>query len=195
MNDHVGKPFDLDHLVATLLRLTGRADTSNGGAAPHRAGLPAELMAEASRRSVDLAGALHRLGGNSAVYLRLLKSFTKDLPTLPAQLATLLPPGQPGERAQAARLMHTFKGLAGTLGLQALAALAADAEKRLLGAETAGQHAALHDELSAALPSTMHDIAHVAEALAHASGRAEPVAEAQPIDRAGLRQRLAELAP
>jgi CheY-like chemotaxis protein len=27
MNDHVGKPFDLDHLVATLLRLTGQLPT------------------------------------------------------------------------------------------------------------------------------------------------------------------------
>jgi two-component system sensor histidine kinase/response regulator len=25
MNDHVGKPFELDHLVATLLRLCGRS--------------------------------------------------------------------------------------------------------------------------------------------------------------------------
>jgi CheY-like chemotaxis protein len=25
MNDHVGKPFEIDHLVATLLRITGRS--------------------------------------------------------------------------------------------------------------------------------------------------------------------------
>ena len=28
MNDHVGKPFDLDHLVATLLRYAGNAEAA-----------------------------------------------------------------------------------------------------------------------------------------------------------------------
>jgi two-component system sensor histidine kinase/response regulator len=161
MNDHVGKPFDLSNLVATLLCHTGRAPAPVGSHET-RAGAPAELLEEAHRRGIDLTAALGRMGGNSHAYLRTLHSFSKDLATLPDQLASLLHQGRFDESR---RLMHTFKGMAGTLGIRPLASLAADAERRFGAAEPPAPQDALIGELSTLAAATMRDIDHVADAL------------------------------
>ena len=107
MNDHVGKPFELNHLVATLARWTGRAD---GAGAP---------------RDVDPAGAdepegwasaeaLARLGGQRALYGRSLHRFAEALPQWMAELAAA--PEGPEAAAQRQRLLHSLKGNLGTLG-------------------------------------------------------------------------------
>jgi CheY-like chemotaxis protein len=140
MNDHVGKPFDLTHLVATLLRHTGRASAPVTSVEPKAGAIPTELLEEAERRGIDLTAALGRMGGNSHAYLRTLRSFFKDLATLPDQLTSLL---QQGRFDESRRLMHTFRGLAGTLGIRPLASLAADAERMLGGAEAPAQQQAL----------------------------------------------------
>ncbi len=171
MNDHVGKPFDLDHLVATLLRCSGRAGAPKpAGMAPasdvptaRPPALPPELLAEASRRGVDLAAALMRLGGKRSVYQRSLGSFAKDLSALPEQLASLL---QQGQTTDARRLVHTVKGVAATLGLKALAKAAADAEAALLGPHTAEAQAALTDALHQSAMSALQATTYLQEALA-----------------------------
>jgi two-component system, sensor histidine kinase and response regulator len=70
--------------------------------------------------SIDVAGALARLGGLQSLYLRSLRDFAKVLPTvrevLTAHLAT--------DVAQAAMQMHTIKGTAATLGMAQVAAQA-----------------------------------------------------------------------
>ncbi|MFM1909149.1 MAG: hypothetical protein RLZZ591_2826, partial [Pseudomonadota bacterium] len=57
MNDHVGKPFDLSDLVATLLRHTGRAQASGPARAPATpppVAVSAQILLEAAQRSIDL---------------------------------------------------------------------------------------------------------------------------------------------
>jgi HPt (histidine-containing phosphotransfer) domain-containing protein len=197
MNDHVGKPFDLTHLVATLLRHTGRASAAVASAEPEASALPAELLEEAGRRGIDLAAATGRMGGNSHAYLRSLQSFMTDLAALPDQLIVLL---QQGRFDESRRLMHTFKGLAGTLGIRRLARLAAYAEGAF-GSDTApAQQGALIEQLNALVASTMKDITHVTdalrEALHSATTRPRGVAEASPAalaDVSDLRRLLDEL--
>jgi len=201
MNEHVGKPFDLDHLVNLLLRCTGRSGVPGvpkaSGAAP-AAGPSQELLAQAARSGIDLVGALERMGGNSAVYQRLLGSFARDLTAMPGQLETLL---QNGQRVDASRLMHTLKGLAATLGLKPLAEVANGAEKTLLGTETPGQHAALAEALHAAAPAALQAIAQLAGALQQATRAPEAQAEAEASNGSangqasarGLRDALREL--
>jgi len=128
MNDHVGKPFELDHLVAVLQRVAGRASTA---ATPPRAAggaLPSQVLASAAAAGVAIATAVGRLGGKLPLYQRLLQSFAQDLPSLSAQLRQA---AANADMAAAARLMHTLKGLAATLGASALADAAAVAEHRL----------------------------------------------------------------
>ena len=168
MNDHVGKPFDLSSLVATLLRHTGRAAAPVASSEPRASAIPAPLMKEAARRGVDLAAALGRMGGNSSIYLRTLPSFVKDLATLPEQLSSHL---QQRQFAQARDLLHTFKGLAATLGIQPLARLAADFEARVGGADAPADHAPWIEQLSGLVTTTLADISYVAETLQEATSR------------------------
>ncbi|WP_284617892.1 PAS-domain containing protein [Aquabacterium humicola] len=126
MNDHVGKPFDLDELVAVVLRHVGGAAAAPAQAARTR--LPDALLQRAQALGVDLQQAVDRLSGKRAVWRRSARSFAAELPGHRLQLAALL---QRGERSEAARLLHTIKGVAATLGADALAACAADGEVRL----------------------------------------------------------------
>jgi PAS domain S-box-containing protein len=194
MNDHVGKPFDLSNLVATLLRHTGRAPAPLASHGPGTGAVPTEVLEEAQRRGIDLAGALARMGGNHYAYLRAMHTFSKDLKTLPDQLMVLL---QQGRFDESRRLMHTIKGLAGTLGLRPLASLAADAERHFGGAETPPPQDALIAQLTTLVAATLRDIDHLAGALKASSDlpltQAGALAEARPSDVPELRRSLGEL--
>jgi HPt (histidine-containing phosphotransfer) domain-containing protein len=147
MNDHIGKPFDLDELVLALLRHVASADGAEAAAgtpapricaaAPTPSGprpgsptLPATQLSVLLQQGLDLAGALRRLGGRSEVWLRSAQSLAQELPGIAQQFRQGLVQGQHGE---AARLMHTLKGTSGTLGLVALAQHAAALETALRG--------------------------------------------------------------
>jgi PAS domain S-box-containing protein len=197
MNDHVGKPFDLSNLVATLLRHTGRvcAPVTNPG--PPASTIPAELLEDAERRGIDLAAAVGRMGGNTRVYLRTLQSFLTDLAAMPDQLTLLL---EQGRFDESQRLMHTFKGMAGTLGILSLARLVANVERTLGGAEAPAQKDALIEQLSTLAASTMQDITHIAEALQQSLQEAIPSSQAvldtgrtKHVDIPGLLRSLEEL--
>jgi len=141
MDAHVGKPFDIDHLVHVLRQQCGRATAAvapaTGGCAgePRAAGLPADVGAAAQAAGVDIVTALGRLGGRRQIYERLLDSFISDLAALPDQLRALL---AHDDAREAGRRLHGLKGLAGTLGASGLAAAAASAEQQIARAAGSG---------------------------------------------------------
>ena len=128
MNDHVGKPFELDHLVSILCQHTGFA--------PEGAGVPVQASASPAVSSaqdyppgdLDLAGALARVGGDTRMYFRVLQAFGKEMVQVPDQVQAHL---QANEQAQAVRVLHTLKGLAATVGARNLAAVAAKLEQKV----------------------------------------------------------------
>jgi len=129
MNDHVGKPFDLDQLVAVVLRLSPRAPRPALAAAPREAqalsaapGESPEVRAAAQAAGVALDAALGRMAGLRDVYARMLQSFVAELPSHLQDIAQ----EPPGDRA---RRLHTLKGVAATLGAEALAKTMAAAER------------------------------------------------------------------
>ena len=139
MNEHVGKPFDLNQLVQLLLQhapaRTHTAEPRQLSAASmpptprhHERSHGRGVAQAALAAGVDMDATLNRLGGNRPVYVRMLGRFVADLANMPAQLQAQL---ETGKTQEAVALMHTLKGLAGTLGATDLAAVAADAEKRL----------------------------------------------------------------
>ena len=136
MNEHVGKPFDLEKLVQLLLRLTRRAG-------PGHATMPMRLLPDTAMApaTLDTAAALRRMGGDEAFYRRTLQRVLPDLRALVDGLVDSLAapaegavPGVTGpdtsssacahQRQQA----HSIKGLAATVGADALAACAAQLE-------------------------------------------------------------------
>jgi len=127
MNDHVGKPFDLNHLVQVLRRLAGLGASGLSSTLQQEGTeLPAALAAAALAAGVKLDAAVQRLGGKLPVYERLLRNFVRELAGMPGQLADCL---QAQDTEAAARLLHTLKGLAATLGVPALADKAGEAER------------------------------------------------------------------
>ncbi len=128
MNDHIGKPFDLDHLVRVLRRHAGRTDAGAATGSIADPALPAAVRQAARQAQVDIHAALQRLGGKREVYLRTLQAFITDLAAMPAQLRTHLADNQP---VAASHLLHAVKGLAATLGATALSGAAAQGESQL----------------------------------------------------------------
>ena len=127
MNDHVGKPFELDHLVGVLRKQAGRQRSSEVRGAPASPlALPEAVSRAADEAGVALAAALNRLGNQRGIYQRMLRGFLRDLAPMPAQLRELSALGDGGALARA---LHTLKGLAATLGAKRLSAAAAAAEK------------------------------------------------------------------
>ncbi len=157
MNDHVGKPFELQHLVQTLLRWAGSAVqpelpgehpvskgefglsvadnstlTSAGGQLDSKNAAWEAPWPGADR--VEVVAALQRLGGDPAFYQRVVRNFCADLQPQSVRLATL---SEAGPSVELAAVLHTLKGTASTVGAFQLAALAAEAErsvKEALGA-------------------------------------------------------------
>jgi CheY-like chemotaxis protein/HPt (histidine-containing phosphotransfer) domain-containing protein len=131
MNAHVGKPFDLDPLVALLRRLARWTELDAPPARSGDAALPADLHVAAAAAGVELGQALARLGGRDDVYRRMLQHLVNDLDTLPALLQSQL---AKGDMAALARQLHTLRGVAATLGAVPLAAAAGQAETQLAAA-------------------------------------------------------------
>jgi CheY-like chemotaxis protein/HPt (histidine-containing phosphotransfer) domain-containing protein len=188
MTDHVGKPFDLDHLVATLLRHAGAATANSlaeGGM--DVAAVPlAPSGAEAG--GIDVAAAVARFGGDDALYRKMFPSFCTDIVNLADQLAARV---QTGAHDESAALLHTLKGLAATMGATGLAGLVQDAE-----AAWGRTGVAPNEAMAAALQAGVRDaIARIDAQLqaTPARGSAAPLTTQPPPDLEAPLQRLVTL--
>ncbi len=199
MNDHVGKPFDLNDLVRVLLRHTGRRVE----AAPDAPAAP-EVLSEAlcdvaARADVDIRAALKRLGSGTSVYRRLLRGFRSELEALPERLRALLAQRDTGD---AARALHSLKGLAATLGAMRLSAAAAQSETQLVTSQAAdaAQRAVEHacEAIAAARPG-MGELWLALQSEPDSGGPSSPAAtpataEGDPRVRAAAHESLRRLA-
>ena len=140
MNDHVGKPFDVNNLVNVLLQHAGRQSISSQHLGTQQAAPQpkqpekSEYTDLASAAQIDLASALARLGGKQELYVRMFPMFLANLKELPQKLMACL---EAQDYLQASQKLHSLKGTAGTMGATELAAQAALAEKQLAGEITA----------------------------------------------------------
>ena len=130
MDEHIGKPFDPDTVVAVLRRRCGAAPV------PDRdmpVALPPALLDEAGRAGIALAEALARMSGRVELFERTLHALHEQ----DRKLAQDLAQGGPA----ATRGLHGYRGLAAMMGAPQLAALAAE-----------GEHAVMHDDRPDAQP-------------------------------------------
>ncbi|QTN28683.1 response regulator [Rhodoferax sp. AJA081-3] len=139
MCDHVGKPIDLEQLIATVLRHVAQAAET-----PAQDSLAAAAI-------VDSEGAIDRLGGSREFYQTVVTVFRQDGIT---QRDGLLQALAERDYPAALRSAHTLKGLAATVGAKPLAAAAAHAEaliKPMVGAAAEPAALALLDDALAQL--------------------------------------------
>jgi PAS domain S-box-containing protein len=140
MDDHVGKPFDIDRLAQLILRWTG------GGAGAVHVPAPA-ANAALDRRGFDGNAALCRFGGNLPAYSRALRQFSAEIQALAASVPAL--PVAPWRHA-AGTAIHSLKGLAGTVGATELAQQAHVLEQMLQGEDDLPRWRDAHAALLAA---------------------------------------------
>ncbi|MDM4764448.1 response regulator [Pelomonas sp. SE-A7] len=160
MDEHVGKPFEIDHLVALLNRLCGRGNAA--GRQPRRGYEDLALLLETVRQlGVDLGGALDRLGGKRDLLARMAGSFVRNQRDLPQRLRELLAAGL---APQVAGELHSLRGLAGTLGAERLSAHAQLLEARMRADAQADEEQLRRFE--AALAEACQALGQIAEALA-----------------------------
>ena len=186
MNEHVGKPFDLPHLIKLLRSLTKATPIEK----PPQA-IP--LTGARVPGPLDVDEALERLGGNTALYANIVTSFLDQITALPEQLEVLL---QGGDQVGATRLLHTLKGLSGTVGASHLAAVAKEAEESIKNADKAFSYDRLHAHFRAAVASTIERMGPIARQFAQPATGHPITTQAMTLDRARLLadiQKLLEL--
>jgi CheY-like chemotaxis protein len=129
MNDHIGKPIDLDAMVATVLQHCARAGGDSSATPPIASQLPpfaATAYVASSHQDFDIA--LRQIGGNKELFLKMTTMFVRGTAALAADLQRQVL----GEEKEAAlRLLHTLQGTAATVGARALADYARRIERQL----------------------------------------------------------------
>ena len=184
MDDYVAKPIDVDELVATLARVTGR-----GAQAAPPAPATSSETAPVAVPGIDLAATLPRFGGSFAAFAALFGRFAAAHGATAAELRARL---AAGDRKGAAQAVHRLRGVAANLGAAELASRALDLEAAL-GDEHApapdlgGLETALDTVLRAARALAVRDQAAAApasapDATANADGCALHDALAQLLD-------------
>ena len=202
MDDHVGKPFVLDELVAVIRRRLGQAPlpaaaaplVAPAGPAPPASPVPPALQSQALARGLDLADGLARLMGRPDRYLRIFRGFVDNASALQARLQPLL---DAGDWPEAAGLVHGLRGLAATVSAQRIAELAGLCEQRYKQGQAArpDELQALQEAAARAAQELLPLVLALQDALMPAPDRrAAPLAaEIQPL-REGLLAMQARLA-
>jgi PAS domain S-box-containing protein len=194
MNDHVGKPFDLDHLVSVLKQHTGFVDLQTVAPAPVVPAPAAVAEHDYPPGDLDVAGALARVGGDATMYSTVLGAFAREMVQVPDKMHTHL---QAQEQAHAVRVLHTLKGLAATVGARHLAGVAARLEHKVRNGTQPYEEIAMRDTLQKAIDALADSLVPVLQQYQDAA-ESEAAAEdggdeAAPLDRVAFTRDLASL--
>ncbi|WP_283188399.1 PAS domain S-box protein [Pseudomonas sp. PMCC200344] len=152
MNEHVGKPIDLEQLVATLLFQVGLED---------RKASPGSGQADTGEGVIESrASIISRFGGDLDLIRNVLRNFGPELEKLLGRLHDQI---QRRDASGAAFVLHSIKGSSGTMGAKAMSLLAGDLEQKLQSAD-AGSVARIFadstwfDELSRLLQQSLEQM-------------------------------------
>ena len=149
MSDHIGKPIDLEKLVAALLHWSGRVVPENP-----------TLNQSSGAVTENSEAVLRRFGGNLKLLRRMLSNFE---PEMHKQLQLLNSHATQGDVKAVLAQLHMLKGSAGTMGAQQLAEKAAEAEQKIQGLTSASASEFLarrgwRDELTEVLKQSLVEL-------------------------------------
>jgi two-component system sensor histidine kinase/response regulator len=134
MNDHVTKPIDPDELLSALVRWIKpreRDAPMSGGSKGSGKEKQTDILAS-GLPGISMDSGLARVGGNKALYVKLLSQFKESQMNVVEEIKAAL---GSGDVEKAGRLTHTVKGVAGNLGAEALYHVSAELEKAIKGEE------------------------------------------------------------
>jgi two-component system sensor histidine kinase/response regulator len=150
MNGYISKPIDPDAMFETLRRFHHREPGSPPCAAipepsPEQKTIPAIA-------GIDIAGALRRVVGNTALLISLLRQYAEEQEGTPERIRAAL---KEGDTALAERLAHTLRGVSGNIGASDVQNAAAELELSLGGEDPTERSDASLDRLTRVLGSTV----------------------------------------
>jgi signal transduction histidine kinase/DNA-binding response OmpR family regulator/CHASE3 domain sensor protein len=180
MNDHIGKPIDLEILVKIVLKHCRPED----GEARHLEPAPSS----APDTSQDFRDALRRIGENRTLYADMSKLFIRSCTTLAADLQRHI---LREDKAAARALLHTLQGTASTVGAMSLVNHAAALEKQLLLAGNTASVVFSADEFDAAIRHSCGELRIFSEKLN--SGSTTAIRRLTVLDKPRLAKLLDEL--
>ena len=190
MNDHIGKPIDIDQLYASLARWIKPQDPVGNLAANSGASVLAQQTDVPHVACLDVTQAMRRVGGNGKLLRKLIGRFVETQFDAMTRIQAAL---DAGDIDTATREAHTTKGLAGNIGASQLLSLAGTVETALKHGETAS--------LPQALADMAQELALVVSQITQALGSAAPAQESsaspasgQLVDRDLLANELQQLA-
>jgi PAS domain S-box-containing protein len=164
MNDHIGKPIDLDVLVNTILRHCPHIELEWSTAS-----FPTIVAVSHTAEPWSAAGvrqefdkALHRVGGNKPLFIKMAIMFVESTVSLYGDLRRCLT-GEDSDGAQ--RLLHTMLGTAGTVGVTPLADHIRRIQQQLRAAGSAGAMELCSEEFDNLIRQSCHALLAFAEAL------------------------------
>jgi signal transduction histidine kinase/DNA-binding response OmpR family regulator/CHASE3 domain sensor protein len=154
MNDHIGKPIDLDILVMILLNHCRHED----GEVQSPESSPS-TVADTTR---DLRDALRRMGENRTLFADMSKLFARNCTTLAADLQRYI---LRDDKVAAGALLHTLQGTASTVGAMALCIYAAGLERQLLLADSTASVVFSVEEFDAVVRHSCNELRAFTETL------------------------------
>lgn len=146
MNGHIAKPIDSEALLSTLKRAVGIEEAGQ---------LRRARLNPDKDIALDRERGLGFVGGNKALYERLLRDFSMDHAADPDLIAQLI---EAGDFVSAHRVSHTLKGLAQSLGAVRCARYAVKVDGAL--AEQRVPPPELLQKLSVQLAEVVREIRH-----------------------------------
>jgi len=166
MDEHVGKPFDLDrlvHLIRKLCRPTSAGSEEASASAARKFAtlqVPAPLLERALGDGIQIQLAMDRFMGKAAMYQRTVLGFATSASELPGQVEVAL---QAGDWADAQLQVHACRGMAAILGAERLAQFLDSGETQLEQGDA--PDAAWLAELPVQLQATVAALRELAEAV------------------------------
>jgi two-component system sensor histidine kinase/response regulator len=176
MNDHIGKPIDIDQLFATLARWVTPRNAASDASGPLSENADKNGGALLAIAGLDLAQAMRRLGGNSKLMRKLVLRFAQTQPQALQRIAAAL---DAGDTETAAREAHTTKGLAGNIGATAVLERAEAVEKAIKH----GQQADLPQALQSLKETLSEVLSAIAQSLAETTEGGSQHAAPASLDR------------
>ncbi|MEI6414234.1 MAG: response regulator, partial [Pseudomonadota bacterium] len=167
MQDHITKPIEPTQLFATLIQwIPPRPKAASDLPEDGEDGEDGEDVCEDPNwpelSGIDTRTGLRRVGGNLALYQKMLRHFGEERQGFVAELTRLI---AAGEWENARRLAHTVKGIAGSLGMTELHRAGQVMEDALMTSEQAAFAIAL-PPMTQALSQVMEGLSRLPEEIA-----------------------------
>jgi len=193
MNDHVGKPFDLDRLIAILLHWT-KGQRRDAAAHRHQAAPNTPQTSFPAVAGIETGLAAVRLNHDVDLFVRLLGLVAADFTDLlalrtPADVAHAL--AAPGARQQLNGRIHKLRGSAGAVGANDVLRLATATEHAL--SERADDEVQRVLALAVSLGHLVQGIQDTLAARAAMAAPASAGGAAAPVDPAALARLINQL--